>query len=697
MAFPVIPTTTVAVRTLPENQYVTPAVLVTLTQSQSHISGTPTPPAPAAPPTGASLGLQEVSAPAGVSLKSPDSTPAPPLAPVESSAGASSASQEIPVATRDPAMDKYYAPVACPPLPAHPSQGSTYTWPDSAEDVELGSAMPGPAPAPVLDPASDLLFYSPSPLAAIPHIPISEPLFLVTTPLMTIAPVPATSAAKRALSSLAMGHTLAEDLMDLDAGIPLPSLQDPVLRNPLTEEGDKEDALLFGHIKPLQGNKLIRAAGVLPEELVPRPQAASTEQKAPASHSSVLVVTHTTPPTQEPLYIVQPPSDTYHNPSLSQSLAHLAGLFPSASSETFTLVLNKVNGDLSAASTWMQSVTDVTRAKTVLVEAFPGAPVKEVESALRLCKGDFLLSFYRLTRNFEHTAEWNDFKQVRAKGVMDIDTPAPDFVYDDPVTEAYEWQWWQIAVSVRCHQVADVPGATDLWSRLAGVSTATREIMPHFVEYVYRLGVRSTAEADFTKAVRTLWAQPDFKAIEAVAGAAVPCGQDDPRDAATVILQVMLSDGYISPPAAAWLAIRVSGSSSLYAAMSPLFVAFPIVQRKLWNDCNLHLAAWSITNMKARGGTNSPTGSRISAVDTKAAYSSIIPTSKGKEIHLLFSRTAKKKELAPAATCSRMKVEKEKKRKTEVAAARLAKKGTDILEQMESERTLMREEEEIDK
>jgi len=596
----------------------------------------------------------------------------------------------------DPVMDKYYAPVACPPLPDRPSQGSAYTWPDSTEDIELGSAQPVPLPAPVPDPASEPLFYSPSPPTIIPQIPISEPLFLVSTPLRAVSPIPVTSTAKRALSSMAMGRTLAKDLMDLDAGVPLPSLQNPILCNPLTEDGDKDDALLFGHIKPLQGDDLIRAAGVLPEELAPKLQTTDAGPVAPVSPSIISILTHTAPPTQEPPYIVQPPSDTYHNPTLSQSLAHLAGLFPSTSSETFTLVLNKVNGDLSAVSAWMQSMTDVTRAKAILMGAFPSAPVKEVESSLRLCKGDFLLSFYRLTRGFEHTAEWDDFKQVRAKGVMDVDTPAPDFVYNNPATEAYEWQWWQIAVSIRCHRAADVPGASGLWSMLAGVSTATREIMPHFVEYMCRLGARSTAEADFIKAVKTLRAQPDFRAIEAVAGPAVPCGQDDPRDTATVILQILLSDGYISPPAAVWLAIRVSGSSSLYTTMAPLFLAFPIVRRKLWNDCNLHLAVWSVTNMKAWDSTNSPTGSRISAADAKSAYSSVIPSAKGKDVYPVFSKAAGKPPAKPVLTHTQTKAAQEKKRKAAFAAAQLAKKGADIMAQVESEHALMREEEEVD-
>jgi len=588
-------------------------------------------------------------------------------------------------------MDKYYAPEAVPPPPAQLSQTTAYTWPDSLVDVHRDPAQPGELPAPAQDAASEPLFLSPSPPAFLPQVPVSEPLFLVATPLVALAPILATSAAKRALSSMAMGRTLAEDLMDIEAGVPLPTLENPILRNPLLEGGDEDDAILFGHIKPLQGDRLIRMAGVLPEDLLPEPQPTTEEPTVR------LPTTDSIPPTQEPTYIVRSPVSTYDDPSLSQSLAHLAGLFPSVSSETFTLVLNKTNGDLSAASAWMQSVADVTKAKTVLAGAFPGAPIAEVESSVRLCKGDFLLSFYWLSKDYEHTAEWNDFKQVRSKGVMDVESVAPDFIYDDPATEAYEWQWWQIAVSVRSHRVADYPDVSPMWGALASVSTATREITPRFLDYVCKLGARNTDEAGFARAVRTLKAQPDFRVIEAIAGPAVPCGRDDPRDAATTILQVLLSDGYISPPAAAWLAIRVSGSSSMYFAMMPLFLAFPVVRRKLWNDRNLHLSAWTATNMKARGGTDSPTGSRISAADAKSAYSSVVPAAKGKGLHPLFSTVAGKSNTRVAKkvpTRVQTKAAAEKKRKAEVAALRLTKKGADIEAQIEAERVLMEEEKE---
>jgi len=650
-------------------QYVTPAVLGAFVRSQSHVSATPTPnPAPASAPSAVLVSLE---APAEAL------TPAP--APAGSHADGSLVPLDNPVVSGSPGMAKYYAPA---PQPIQPSQSSTFTWPDSLLDV-------APAPA--------------SPAAPVPQQPAeapvepTEPLFFDPSPPAVFAPIPRDSMANRALSSMAMGRTIAEDLMDIEAGVPLPSLEAPILRNPLVGNGDEIDDILFAHIRPLQGDALIRAAGVLPSELLPARMAVPA-RPAPALEPDVpLTTSDSIPLTQELSYTVRSPVDTYSDPSLSQSLVHLAKLFPSVSSETFTLVLNKTNGDLSAASAWMQSVADVTKAKNVLTEAFPDAPSRDVESAVRLCKGDFLLSFYWLAKDHEHTAEWSDFKQVRGKGVMDVESLAPDFLYDDPATEAYEWQWWQIAVSIRRHRVADYPDVVPMWNALASVSTATREITPRFMDYVCKLGAMNTDGDGFKKAVKTLRSQPDFQAIEAVAGPAIPCGRDDPRDAASTILQVLLSDGYISPPAAAWLAIRVSGSMTMYFAMTPLFLAFPVVRRKLWNDRNLHLSAWADTNMKARGGTNSPTGSRISAADAKSAYSTVIPAAKGKDLHPIFSKESRRsnpKVVKRAPTRAQTKAAQDKKKKAEVAAARLAKKGADIEAQIGAELALMEDEKE---
>jgi len=648
-------------------RYVTPAVLSAITHSQSHVSATPTPNPASAPPIGT---IQ-------VSLRSPAAAPSPAPVPV-----APLAESQVPLGTHvvdhSHEMAKYYAPA---PQPVQPSQSSTYTWPDSLLDVAL-EPVPSAVPAPR------------QPTPAVAPVESTEPLFFSPSPPAVLAPVPRDSLANRALSSMAMGRTLAEDLMDIEAGVPLPSLEAPVLRNPLVGNGDEIDDILFSHIKPLQGDALIRAAGVLPSELLPMRTAAAAAPPVPAPEPSAPTQPSSAPPTQEPSYVVAPPHGTYDDPSLSESLSHLAGLFPSVSSETFTVVLDKVGGDLSAASAWMQSVSDVTKVKGVLVKAFPDAPEEEVESSLRHFKGDFMLSFYGLSRTFAHTKEWNDFKKARSKGVMEIDEPAPDFIYDDPATEAYEWQWWQIAVSIWSHRVADNPDVVNMWGQLAGISTATREITPRFVEYVYRLGQCSLVMSDFVSAVKTLRAQLDFKAIEAVAGAATPCDPDTPRDAATTVLQVLLTDGYISPPAAAWLAIRVSGSPSMYAAMAPLFLAFPKVRRKLWNDRNLHLAAWSTTNMKHRAGTDSPTGSRISAADAKSAYSNVVPTAKGKEVHPLFSKGVKGK--APKLVKARApkKGEQGRKKKAEVSAVWLAKKGEAILADIDAELALMEEDRE---
>lgn len=476
-----------------DERYVTPVVLATMVQSQSHVSATPTP------------------------------------ARTEPSDDALRASQEVPITEHDPNMAKYYAPIPCPPMPAQPSQTTTFTWPNSSEDVAL-------VPTPPAEPAP------PHPVPAEKPVVPAEPLFFSPSPPTVLAPLPRDSAVSRALSSMAMGRTLAEDLMDIEAGVPLPQLSTPLLRNPLLVDATEEDILLFSHIKPLQGAALARAAGVLPEELLPQPRPTKEVPAPPPPPAVEPVLPDSAPPTQEAPFSRDPPSDTYEDTTLSQNLAHLAGLFPSASSETFTIVLEKTNGDLAAASAWMQSVTDVHRLKGVLMGAFPDAPESAVEKSLRHYKGDFLLSFYGLTRNYKQTEDWADFKRISRKGVMDIDDLAPEFVYDDPATEAYEWQWWQIAISIRSHR-ANGEQVKEMWSRLAGIATAPRDITPRFVDYVRRLGLKNSSKTDFEQAVRTLRAQSEFQAIEACAGPAIPCGPDSPRDPAFVVLQVLLSDG----------------------------------------------------------------------------------------------------------------------------------------------------------
>ena len=85
---------------------------------------------------------------------------------------------------RDPVMEKFYAPVACPPLPAQPSQSSTYTWPDSLVDVVLAPKPPT---------ARDETVTAPDPVAL--QAETTEPLFFSLTPPAVLAPIPADSLA----------------------------------------------------------------------------------------------------------------------------------------------------------------------------------------------------------------------------------------------------------------------------------------------------------------------------------------------------------------------------------------------------------------------------------------------------------------------------------------------------------------------
>jgi len=190
--------------------------------SQSHVSATPT---PTAAPTAHSAGTSR--APLEAPALADSWEPAPVAVPV----AASQESVEVPITAHDSSMAKYYAPVPCPPMPAQPTQSSTYTWPDSLLDVVLEPAPPAAPPTAVKAP--------------------SEPLFLSPSPLTIVAPIPVDSLANQALSSMAMGRTLAEDLMDIEAGVPLPSIVNPVLPNPLVSHGDEIDDILFSHIKPL--------------------------------------------------------------------------------------------------------------------------------------------------------------------------------------------------------------------------------------------------------------------------------------------------------------------------------------------------------------------------------------------------------------------------------------------------------------
>jgi len=109
-----------------------------------------------------------------------------------------------------------------------------------------------------------------------------------------------------------LGRSVSQDGNDILTGVPLPIITNPLLPSliPLNEE----ESLLFSGIRPLQGDALIKAAGITRDDLEATQVVKSKGKKRnnswtiPAPQS---IVDDTSPPTQEPQYDMRSTSDTY--------------------------------------------------------------------------------------------------------------------------------------------------------------------------------------------------------------------------------------------------------------------------------------------------------------------------------------------------------------------------------------------------
>jgi len=233
-----------------------------------------------------------------------------------------------------------------------------------------------------------------------------------------------------------------------------------------------------------------------------------------------------------------------------------------------------------------------------------------------------MLSFNLLDSTHEPTSDWLDFAFVRRRGVMDIGTDVPEFLYDDPATRSFENQWWRTCITIRRHRVSHSPKVDALWPKLTQIAVAPRPISPRFLKYINDLGNYNTNRPLFTKAVGTLRAQQDFEGLVALLGEPRPHFADNnDHHPALAILHVLVGDGLASPAAAAWLALCVFKDPSMYDTYVPLFYGFSAIRRKVWNDCNVHMAASAETASKQ----DSARASRISTVAAKETYTSAVP------------------------------------------------------------------------
>jgi len=464
-----------------------------------------------------------------------------------------------------------------------------YTWPDSLLDVDMTSG--------------------------------DEPAHTTLLPDKAAASHPAV---RRALTSLALGRTIEQDRDDIMAGVPLPIVSAPLLPSlvPLNEE----EQILFGHIKPLQGDALIAAAGITAEDLpavVPKTHKGK-QKKAPwtipipASPESGML----TPHTQEPVYDTRSTSDTYEDLPLSQNLRRMVKAFPNVTEEHLSITLEKHGNNLPTALAWMQTIAEMKHIRRTLLSAFPTASIEEVEEAVKQYKGDFMLSFSLLDSKHEPMEDWMDFAFARRRGVMDIGADAPEFIYDDPETRSFENQWWRTCILIRRHRVSHSPAVDALWPKLAPIAVAPRPISPRFLNYVNNLGNYNTNRPLFTKAVGTLRAQQDFDGLVALLGEPRPHFKDNnDHHPALAVLHVLVGDGLASPAAAAWLALCVFKDPDMYDTYVPLFYGFSAIRRKVWNDRNIHMAA----SAEAASKQGSARASRINAAAAKETYASAVP------------------------------------------------------------------------
>lgn len=205
-------------------------------------------------------------------------------------------------------------------------QTTEYTWPDSLLDVDMTSR--------------------------------DEPAHTTLLPDKAVAKHPAVQCA---LTSLALGRTIEQDRDDIMTGVQLPIISEPLLPSlvPLNEE----ESLLFSHVKPLQGDALIAAAGITADDLpatVPKPSKGKQRSNSwsipkPSSPISGKMSPHT----QEPQYDTQSTSDTYEDLPFSQNLKRMVSAFPNMTEEHLSLTLEKQGNDLPTALAWMQTIVDM--------------------------------------------------------------------------------------------------------------------------------------------------------------------------------------------------------------------------------------------------------------------------------------------------------------------------------------------------
>ena len=243
---------------------------------------------------------------------------------------------------------------------------------------------------------------------------------------------------------------------------------------------------------------------------------------------------------------------------LAAGLKALSTQFPDITTNFLLHILERSDGNAATASAWLTALEETEKLVNSMCDIFPDAGRREVKRLVNGTRGNPSLVWAKLSETY-HSPWMDEFtssaikrKSSRSALLRDDESVEEEVIIASDGLKEYNRSWWDTYLSTRKFRIsASSPHASD-WDEICKVAACKSAQPKRFVGYIANLGGRTTNPTGFKTAIKFLRAMPEYSAA---------CEQLLSRkSAALIILPMLLEDGLINTPGAAWLALNSTTS-----------------------------------------------------------------------------------------------------------------------------------------
>ena len=313
------------------------------------------------------------------------------------------------------------------------------------------------------------------------------------------------------------------------------------------------------------------------------------------------------------------PSSQEETDYLYKHVSALSVAIPHIQEDMLVEAVTLHRGNYDHALEWLQDIHRGHGDRATLSHAFPDAPPRELNNALRRSRASglgFRGAYHALLKYYPSTWTPTLAGPNPAPGAMgDMDTDDAEFFDLDEDYQglsqshsSYEANWWSSTSVSRAHLLGADSPHHDLWTAVSRVCMGRHNLFPRTLGRIRSLGCFYTDKRSYYLARNWLGFLPSYRKVRDYVL------EHSNHEAVAAIIHAHIEAGIASPGAIAWLANYSSGNRDAYKHYMMNLGLFEEKFKVVWKMRNQALHQWRQVQILAK-----KTPSRSSGHPSRAA------------------------------------------------------------------------------